>query len=183
MERLALVRHPETACDAVTGIDVAVDRAGSELTLQYRVFGDISGLVLPEPGPVERADDLWRTTCFEAFVRKDGGPGYCEFNLSPSTQWAAYAFSAYRDSMRELDIPPPRIKTDHTFPADVGFELRTSLTLPASFEPDLWHVGLSAVIEECGGRKSYWAVKHAPGAPDFHHEDCFALKLAAARVI
>jgi hypothetical protein len=41
----------------------------------------------------------------------------------------------------------------------------------------IWHVGLSAVIEETNGRKSYWALCHPPGKPDFHHPDCFALEL------
>ena len=38
-------------------------------------------------------------------------------------------------------------------------------------------LGLSAVIEEHGGAKSYWALAHPPGAPDFHHPDCFAAQL------
>ena len=33
------------------------------------------------------------------------------------------------------------------------------------------------VIEEVSGRKSYWALKHAPGRPDFHHPDAFALEV------
>ena len=52
---------------------------------------------------------------------------------------------------------------------------------------DLWNLpamrrrrlGLSAVIEETSGRKSYWALAHPPGKADFHHSDCFALELPA----
>src|SRR3546814_9971873 len=40
-------------------------------------------------------------------------------------------------------------------------------------------VALSAVIEETDGTKSYWALRHPPGKPDFHHPDCFALALGA----
>jgi hypothetical protein len=36
-------------------------------------------------------------------------------------------------------------------------------------------LGLSAVIEDIDGRLSYWALKHPPGKPDFHHPDSFAL--------
>ncbi len=42
-----------------------------------------------------------------------------------------------------------------------------------------WKLALSAVIEETDGTKSYWALRHPPGAPDFHHPDCFALTLEA----
>jgi hypothetical protein len=40
-------------------------------------------------------------------------------------------------------------------------------------------LGLSAVIEETSGAKSYWALAHPPGRPDFHHADGFALMLDA----
>ena len=49
-------------------------------------------------------------------------------------------------------------------------------SLPASAP---WDVGLTAVIEEAGGRVSYWALKHAPAGPDFHHADGFTYHLAA----
>jgi len=40
-------------------------------------------------------------------------------------------------------------------------------------------LALSAVIEEIDGTKSYWALAHPPGKPDFHHPDCFTLTLGA----
>jgi len=56
-----------------------------------------------------------------------------------------------------------------------SFSLDTSIYLPAG---DTFGLGLSAVIEETSGRKSYWALAHPPGKPDFHHTDSFALELA-----
>ncbi|MEO7634103.1 MAG: hypothetical protein ABIS38_00470 [Sphingomicrobium sp.] len=38
----------------------------------------------------------------------------------------------------------------------------------------VWDIGLSAVIEEQDGAKSYWALAHGPGPPDFHNRACFA---------
>lgn len=35
-------------------------------------------------------------------------------------------------------------------------------------------VGISAVIEKTDGTKSYWALAHPEGKPDFHHPACFA---------
>ena len=64
-----------------------------------------------------------------------------------------------------------------------------SLTLQASVALDrlsglprdgLWRLGLSAVIEERSARKSYWALAHPPGKPDFHHADSFAYELSRA---
>ena len=58
--------------------------------------------------------------------------------------------------------------------------------LSARFEhPGLWRgitcrAGLSAVIEEADGTKSYWALAHPPGKPDFHRAEGFALELPPA---
>jgi hypothetical protein len=38
-------------------------------------------------------------------------------------------------------------------------------------------LALSAVVEDEQGLLSYWALKHPPGRPDFHHPDAFALEL------
>ena len=38
-------------------------------------------------------------------------------------------------------------------------------------------LGLAAVIESADGALSYWALRHPPGEPDFHHRDAFALAL------
>ena len=40
-----------------------------------------------------------------------------------------------------------------------------------------WDFGLSVVLEEANGAKSYWALAHASGRPDFHAADCFVAKL------
>ena len=40
-----------------------------------------------------------------------------------------------------------------------------------------WDIGLSAVIEEIDGTKSYWALAHGNGPPDFHNPTCFAYHL------
>jgi hypothetical protein len=38
------------------------------------------------------------------------------------------------------------------------------------------------VVEDQSGKLSYWAVRHPPGKPDFHHPDCFALDLEPANL-
>ena len=40
-----------------------------------------------------------------------------------------------------------------------------------------WQLGLSAVLEEVDGTKSYWALAHPEDKPNFHHPDCFAAQL------
>jgi hypothetical protein len=126
-------------------------------------------------GPAEpgRADELWRTTCFEIFLRRPGEEPYREWNFAPSGQWAAYDFAAYREGRAGTDVrfAPEIVLQDNLTWWQVG------VTVPLDRGP--WQLGLSAVIEEQGGTQSYWALAHPPGGkPDFHAPDCFAARLA-----
>jgi hypothetical protein len=180
--RHALRLHPESRCDAVSAVAVDVARpAPTSLALRFFLTGAMSDLALPPVALSTRADELWRHTCFEVFLRPATSAGYYEFNLAPSTQWAAYRFSDYRTGMSVAnEAAAPRIDTHGTV---ASYELRAHLDLgrlvdPAPGAP--WRLGLSAVVEEATGRKSYWALAHPPGKPDFHHPDCFALELQRA---
>jgi hypothetical protein len=173
--RQTLRLHPDSLCAAATQVeaDIARPRPGS-LVLSYVVSGRIGGLRLPPVVATARADELWQHTCFEAFVRGSAGPAYYEFNFSPSTQWAAYHFSGYRDGMRiATEIAAPQIEARSTAES---YTLQAALELDGLSSP--LHLGLSAVLEETNGRKSYWALAHPPGKADFHHADCFALELS-----
>ncbi|HXI86767.1 MAG TPA: DOMON-like domain-containing protein [Parvularculaceae bacterium] len=176
-----LTLHRGSTCDAATRIvTYAERRKPNELALRYVVHGAIGNLALPAEAASARRDELWRHTCFEAFVSAPQSAAYAEFNFSPSTEWAAYLFDGYRAGMRAaLEMSAPAISMERN---DQRFTLRAvvDLTPFAAIAGDaLWRIGLSAVIEEASGRKSYWALAHGPGAPDFHHSDCFALELAA----
>jgi len=178
--RQALKLHPDSTCDAVTSIEVEVARPRpGQLVLHYVVSGAIGDLRLPPQGEPARSDELWQHSCFEAFVGAPPDAGYCEFNFAPSTRWAAYRFDGYRRGMRDAtELKPPRIETRS---ADGRYELRASLDGLAELPADApWQLGLSAVIEEANGRKSYWALAHPPGKADFHHPDSFAHQLPAA---
>ena len=192
--RQALRLHPDSLCSAATQVDVEVarPRPGS-LVLCYIVTGKIGELRLPPVTAAARADELWRHTCFEAFIRTSSGPAYYEFNFAPSTQWAAYRFDSYRMGKHvATEISAPRIDARSN---EECYTLRTSLELdellpPARFSAGeggtgggdaAWRLGLSALLEEASGRKSYWALAHSTGRPDFHHADCFACELPMAQ--
>ena len=145
------------------------------LTLAYALEGELSGLRIPEHRSSRRGHDLWQHTCFEVFVMAEEGPGYREFNFSPSSEWAAYTFRGYRDGGEKLAVE-----------IDPGIVMRRSedrLELDAEIYPDCLppgrslSLGLSAVVEDADGVLSYWALRHPPGKPDFHHADAFALHL------
>ena len=172
---LSLVCHPQTPAPAIRGIDVVVGEAASGgLALSFTLQGDISSLHIPNPRSSSRAGGLWRHTCFEVFVMAEDGPGYREFNFSPSGEWAAYAFRGYRDG-DELGVElTPEILVRRS---GGRLELDTQIcqdSLPAGRSLRL---GLSVVVEDADGVLSYWALRHPPGKPDFHHADAFASQL------
>ena len=178
--RQALQPHPDFPAAAVAGIDVQVARDGARaLSLTYTLTGAIADLAIPPPAAPARTDDLWRHTCFEAFLRPPSGEAYFEFNFALSGEWAAYRFDAYRAGMSAaFDLAPPRINaraTAETLTMTVALDLTSLAELPADAA---WRLGLSAVIEARDGGRSYWALAHPDGKPDFHHPAGFARDLS-----
>jgi predicted GIY-YIG superfamily endonuclease len=162
--------HPHPA--ALPSAPFSLQAEASARRLRFILTGPISILRISNQTTSARRDELWRQTCFELFARTP--EGYVEFNLSPSTEWAAYRFDGYREGMAELEIDPPRIQVNRS-------EHRLELTAELALPEGATHLGLSAVIEELDGTKSYWALRHPPGdKPDFHHPDCFAIELPPA---
>ena len=171
--------HSSSPCAAVRSIEVSVEGAGPDtLSLRYVARGAMAGLRLPSGSAGQRMDGLWRHTCFEAFLRRVGQSGYCEWNYSPAGSWAAYRFDGYRDGMSPLEITDAPRTAVRLEADELAFAVTLSLRMPASAEPSsVLELALSAVIEERSGRLSYWALRHAPGQPDFHHAQSYGLAL------
>ena len=169
--------HPDTPCTAVAALEAEVSRGpGGALLVHYYLLGEV-GAVVPSLRMLStnrRADELWLHTCFEAFVKPEGSEAYWEFNIAPTWDWQCYALSGYRTGRHPEDaIAAPSAEGRY---AENGWELRTHWSLAGVVPDDKpWQLGLSAVIEDKSGAISYWALRHAPDQPDFHHASAFAL--------
>ena len=135
-----------------------------------------ASLVVPAFAGKGRADGLWQTTCFELFVRPGEGAGYVEFNLSPSERWNVYDFTSRRKGMRERAMPR---EPECTMRKGTDMAIFDAAIPAAGLPPLPWRCGFTAVLEEEGGTKSYWALAHSGDAPDFHDPACFLHDLAA----
>ena len=177
MTETALQCHALSEKGFVDRITVHVDRAeDGALHIKYVLHGFIDEIHFPKAAQPERTDGLWKDTCFELFCGRADDGSYVEFNFAPSGQWAAYAFTRYREGMAELASAPPQINCT----AGEGiFEMTVKVDLPESLRTVDVMAGLSAVIADKDGRTAYWALAHPPGKADFHHKDCFALQLEA----
>ena len=175
--------HADTPTLSVRSVEVEIARGEyNQLVAIFTAKHSPNAVKIPKPVRYAlRLDGLWETTCFEAFVMRSSADGYLEFNFSPSTAWAGYDFATYRQKRGNIVIDPPH------FDVDVGNDfLRVTVAVDTGAIEDLapespWQIGLSAVIEETDGTKSYWALAHPPGAPDFHHPSCFTATLPAPK--
>lgn len=175
MQTYELVPHPSFVPARVHNVSVRWSPLpDGRLMLRYRVDG-CEALVAPEFAGTGRGEDLWRTTCFELFLY-DGAGRYREYNFSPSQRWAAYAFEGYRSKQGDhepLLSPDVKCERGHTiFTLTAFIDEREVLGAERA--------AISAVIEEEGGRPSYWALSHGGPKPDFHDPACFRVPLGPA---
>jgi hypothetical protein len=173
-----LIPFDEADCGPVEQfeVDVALSNDGL-LWLHYIVDAPPESVVLPIEVEPARTDELWKSTCFEVFVKAQGSAEYLEFNFAPSRLWAAYHFSDARQGMSELPLEAaPEV---YVTGGEAWFTVETSVTLPSEWRGKPLTANITAVIEAIDGTKSYWALQHASEAPDFHDPDCFVHLLEA----
>jgi hypothetical protein len=173
---IALTPHPSIRSEAVRSIQVLARRpVGTELRLTYRLDGDVSRIIVPAPSAPRIGVELWRHTCFEAFVALEGQSSYHEFNFAPSREWTVYAMRGYRDGapLSDESMRPEIVlrSSDDRLELDALVRL-DRLSAAHAVEP--LRVGLFAVIEANEG-VSYWALDHRGPKPDFHDAGGFTL--------
>jgi hypothetical protein len=165
--------------DAIREVEVRVRKAESDtLVFQYVLRAEMPRVRVPSTQLPARADELWKHTCFEAFIAVTGERGYHELNFSPSRRWAIYGLSGYREGMSPTNVSVPPELDVRSF--DDRVELDAAIRLPDLVGPQVGRtlkLALSTVVEDDSGTLSYWALKHAPGKADFHHPDGFVLEL------
>jgi hypothetical protein len=152
--------------------------AGGVLGLAFSLEGTLAELQIPAPHAPGVGHELWRHTCFEAFIAAEDGPAYHELNLSPSGEWSVRAFRDYRDRVPFDAREAPRVavrREGDRLAMDVEVGLGS---LAPAYRAAALRVAVSAVVEARSGACSYWALHHRAGRPDFHHRDAFVLLLS-----
>lgn len=141
--------------------------------LEFRLSGQLDKLVIPPKAQASRfRDELWKHTCFEAFLQDANSSAYWEFNFSPSRDWAIYRFKNYREkvAVEELDAIELVIQQER-YPRDLIMKI--DLKPKELFQ--VGRVGLTTVLEHKDARMSYWALAHVREKPDFHASESFII--------
>lgn len=155
----------------------------------YQIKGPVKNLEkiqdsrILESLSLERKNDLWKSTCFEWFIKSTQGQTldkpYWEFNISPWAEWNFYKLNYYRSSLSECqDIELLKFQMELK---DTFFELRISIGVQALFQknPELaedFKIGVSTVLAWPNGQRGYFALNH-PNVekPDFHDDRGFGI--------
>lgn len=165
---IALHCHAKAPCGAVRTVHATAKRDTAVLNLKYEIVGDIAALKIPTPLPAARCDELWRHTCAEAFIAVADAKHYCEFNFSPSSQWAAYQFTDYRQGRQRVscDAPFMTLSVENR-----KLVLAVRFALPEWYTSHAVQLGLCMVIEDNNEQCSYWALRHDSPRADFHRRE------------
>jgi len=163
------------AIHGVQSISFQAVRQNEALRMDYHLLGNPEHIEMSlEPGGCRR-DELWQTTCFEAFLRQDGAEGYIEFNFAPNGDWAAYQFDHYRSLPCDLEISAPVITCSVT---SDGIVVSVSVSgLPTVYQAPNILLGPAVIIESQDKTRSYWALHHPLSKPDFHDAKNFKVRL------
>jgi hypothetical protein len=160
--------HPVVPQHRLTQVRAGIARHKDLLALRYEIIGDLQVINIPASTPSLRRDELWLHTCAELFITTEESAKYVEYNFSPSSQWAAYSFSDYRQGMELLPTESPEV---------VRLEEQSRLLITAAIRTSDQYrgvairAGLSMVIENNDGACSYWALRHDLSRPDFHRRE------------
>lgn len=173
-----LLCHPDTRCPAVQSLQAEIEALpGISLRLRYTLCGDMQRLRIPAPQAPMSVDGLWQHSCFEAFIAVAGESAYREFNFAPSGQWAAYAFSDYRQCSPWTAGGSPSINVTRMQDSLLLEAELVASDFPANPEGKPLQIAFTAVLEANDGSLSYWALHHPATKPDFHDRAGFILTL------
>jgi hypothetical protein len=183
LQKKSLEPHPDARNPAVRAITARIARGERDpFSVTYELEGELDRLNIPEPRASRRADQLWKHTCFELFVKSREESAYHELNFSPSTEWAAYSFARYREPVpltdARLNVSIAVRRSARALELDASVDIAV---LSPRYRCEPLMVAVSAVIEARDGTLSYWALAHPAGKPDFHHPDAFILELDEVR--
>ena len=146
-----------------------------KLKLDYEIIGDISLYIFPKQTQQQRANELWKATCFELFMNNYSSTKYYEINISPSTQWNSYQFTSYKKEMIESHIfSTPTIRSQQQ---NNGYNLSFEMDFTESIFEKKLLINCAVILLDNKGVRYFYSINRRKELPDFHDREYFELLL------
>lgn len=152
-------------------VHTTIELQHNKFKIEYEITADLSPYNFPKKSKQQRADELWRDTCFELFITNRSSDEYYEINTSPSTKWNAYHFQNYKEDMSESDV--------FSVPSIISQKLdnRYSFSFEMAFQEDIFEkellVNLAIILLDRDCVRHFYSIHRREGSPDFHDRDGF----------
>ena len=137
--------------------------------LSFVVKGALEEYLFPSKSILKRANELWKSTCFELFLANENEEAYYELNFSSSLAWNFYTLDAYRGEVKELGLlDMPKISV---FEEKNEFKILIELPIENLENFELYNVACILLNRE--DERTFWTIKHLKPKPDFHDRASF----------
>lgn len=170
---------------SVNQVEVGFELIDNKLHLKYLLSGSLDKILkLDESLQINRKNEIWKSTCFEFFLKSPQQNHYWEMNLSPSGDWNFYHLEDYRKSLKEEAlIGTPQIQKDFNgekFQLSCSFDLNSlmnSIMISKGIAASVFQMGLSCILQKRDLTVEYYSLGHSKEKPDFHNSQFFLASL------
>ena len=147
-------------------IEASLSLTSQQLELSFLLQGVGDHYLFERESQAKRADELWRATCFEAFVKNLNSKEYWELNIAPNGSWNLYRFSDYREDMQEES----RVLTPKVLFKQERDKVRVSIKV--DFMEKLFDervdFNLALILLDMEGKRHFFTLNPKEGVADFH---------------
>ena len=141
-----------------------------KIRLSFVVKGALDEYIFPSKSIPKKANELWKSTCFELFLGNEKEETYYELNFSSSLAWNFYYLSTYRGEVEELTLlNSPKVER---FEAKDEFKILFELSVENVEDFELYNVACILLNKE--HKRTFWTIKHLNSQPDFHDKASFS---------
>lgn len=160
---------PHSDISTIT-IDTFLSLTKRKIKVSFMLKGMLNQYIFPNVKKLERADELWKATCFEVLLASDDEV-YYELNFSPSLGWNFYVLDTYRAIPKAFDlVEEPSIIIEQK---NDKFYIVFELEFKGVNIKKLKYYNVASIVLNQKNERTFWAIKHLNIQPDFHNKKSF----------
>ena len=157
---------PHCQTEEALTIKASFTLTSQQLVLSFVLQGVREHYLFDTKNHAKRADELWRATCFEMFIKNSNSKKYWELNIAPNGSWNFYRFSDYKkDRQEESRVLTPKV----LFKQERD---EVSVNVEVDFTEKLFDesvdFNLALILLDIEGKRHFYTLNPKEGVADFH---------------